>query len=103
MCFLCGRVVFSKGVDVRVLFSKVQIVFYVVGLSFLRVLMLGCSFLRLRLNLRKGCAIVSTSLFHRLLIIAPFLAFGKATMTLATSIYTYADTDAKWCCGSPSG
>jgi len=31
------------------------------------------------------------------------LAFGKATMTLATSIYTYADTDAKWCCGSPSG
>ena len=73
MAILSCRVMFSSGE---------RCVFYAVGLSFLRVLMLGCSFLRLRLNLRKGCAIVSTSLFHRLLIITPFLDFRFLVMLL---------------------
>ena len=90
MALLSCSVMFSSGE---------RCVFYAVGLSFLRVLMLGCSFLRLRLNLRKGCAIgcsflrlrlnlrkgcaiISTSLFHRLLIITPFLDFRFLVMLL---------------------
>jgi hypothetical protein len=60
--------------------SGERCVFYAVGLSFLRVLMLGCYFLRLRLNLRKGCAIGCS--FHRLLIITPFLDFRFLVMLL---------------------
>ncbi len=43
----------AKVTRMRFLHFMERCVFYAVGLSFLRGLMLGCSFLRLRLNLRK--------------------------------------------------
>ena len=66
MAILSCSVMFSSGE---------RCVFYAVGLSFLRVLMLGCSFLRLRV-------LFSKAQIHRLLIITPFLDFRFLVMLL---------------------